>query len=134
MLPGCTWGERVLLGRDVRDDASGQRRGQQQRLRQRRCERQRSPNSQRGSSRGGPVAALLREAHAHLEDYAGIHPKRIEVDGIVKELKPTQTGGSEGFKPYVTYEVLVTDRGAGARTNRNLYEAGHDVENGRVSV
>lgn len=60
------------------------------------------------------MAALLRDAHAHLETYDVIPRKRVEVDGVVREVRRTQTGGSEGFKPYVRYDVSVTDPGAPA--------------------
>lgn len=58
------------------------------------------------------MAALLREARANLANHHVIWQKRVEVDGVVRELRRTQTGGSEGFKPYVQWEVWVTDPGA----------------------
>lgn len=63
---------------------------------------------------GGAVAALLGEARANLANYDAIWQKRVEVDGVVRDVRRTQTGGSEGFKPYVRYDVLVTDPGAPA--------------------
>lgn len=63
---------------------------------------------------GGAVAALLGEARANLANDDANWQKRVEVDGVVREVRRTQTGGSEGFKPYVQWEVWVTDPGAAA--------------------
>ena len=71
-----------------------------------------APSTSAASPEGGAVAALLRDAHAHLETYDVIPRRRVEVDGVVREVRRTQTGGSEGFKPYVRYDVWVTDPGA----------------------
>lgn len=73
-----------------------------------------APSASAASPAGGAVAALLGEAHANLANLDAIWFKRVEVDGVVRDVQRTQTGGSEGFKPYVRYDVLVTDPGAPA--------------------